>query len=100
MSKPFYSDYIRHAMRFYSRNKDNPPAFKSDVDKQNWIACSKAIKGYSDRDTDILVAVYGGYDTLPDNVYEMANKYHINQNVIWDMMKEFERKAAKKRLLI
>jgi hypothetical protein len=46
------------------------------------------------------VAVYGGYDTLPDNVYEMANKYHINQNIIWDMLKEFERKVAKKRLLI
>ena len=98
MNKPFYSDYVRHAMRFYSRNQT--PTFKSDVDRQNWIACNKAIQDYSDRDKDILVAVYGGYDTLPDNVYEMANKYHINQNIIWDMLKEFERKVAKKRLLI
>lgn len=99
MSKPFYSDYIRHAMRFYSRNI-NETAFKTDADKHNWIACSKAVKGYSDRDKDILVSVYGGYDTLPDNVYEMANKYHINQNIIWDMLKEFERKVAKKRGLL
>ena len=86
-------------MRFYSRNQ-NLSHFKTDADRQNWIACNKAIRDYSDRDKDILVSVYGGYDTLPDNVYEMATKYHINQNIIWDMMKEFERKLAKKRALI
>ena len=99
MNKPFYSDYVRHMMRFYSRNK-TISHFKTDVDKQNWIACNRAIQDYSDRDKDILISVYGGYDTLPDNVYEMATKYHINQNIIWDMMKEFERKLAKQRRLI
>lgn len=99
MSKPFYSDYVRHAMRFYSRNIGKQ-TFKTDADKQNWLACDKAIKDYSDRDKNILVAVYGGYDTLPDNVYNISNKYHINQNIIWDMLKEFERKLAKKRGLI
>lgn len=99
MNRPFYSDYVRHAMRFYSRNQ-HIARFKSEADGMNWVACSKAIQGYSDRDKDILVSVYGGYDTLPDNVYEMANKYHINQNIIWDMMKDFERKVAKKRSLI
>jgi hypothetical protein len=100
MSKPFYSDYVRHAMRFYSRTKDTIPYGKSDADQQNWIACSKVIKEYSHRDKDILVSVYGGYDTLPDNVYEMANKYHINQNIIWDLMKEFEYRVAKMRGLV
>ena len=99
MNRPFYSDYVRHAMRFYSRNMTEP-TFKTDADRLNWYACHKTVKNYSDRDKDILVAVYGGYDTLPDNVYEMANKYHINQNIIWDMLKEFERKVAKKRSLI
>ena len=99
MNKPFYSDYVRHMMRFYSRNK-TISHFKTDVDKQNWIACNRAIQDYSDRDKDILISVYGGYDTLPDNVYEMATKYHVNQNIIWDMMKEFERKLAKQRRLI
>lgn len=99
MNKPFYSDYVRHMMRFYSRNQ-NKVLIKTEVDGMNWIACNKAIQDYSDRDKDILVSVYGGYDTLPDNVYEVANKYHINQNIIWDMMKEFERKLAKKRKLL
>ena len=99
MNKPFYSDYVRHMMRFYSRNITTSH-FKTDADKQNWIACNRAIQDYSDRNKDILISVYGGYDTLPDNVYEMATKYHINQNIIWDMMKEFERKLAKQRSLI
>jgi hypothetical protein len=99
MNRPFYSDYVRHAMRFYSRNI-NCHTYKTGADRKNWIACHFTIIEYSDRDKDILVSVYGGYDTLPDNVYEMANKYHINQNIIWDMMKDFERKVAKKRDLI
>ena len=99
MNKPFYTDYVRHALRFYSRNL-SISSFKKGVDKENWLACCEAIRSYSDRDKDILVYVYGSYDTLADNVYAMAKKYSINQNIIWDMMKEFEREIAEKRGLI
>ena len=99
MNRPFYSEYVKHAMRFYARNVQQP-RFKSEADKNNWYACANVIKEYSDRDRDILVLVYGGFDTLADNVYETAKKYSINQNIIWDMMKEFERKVARKRGLI
>lgn len=64
------------------------------------MACHDAIGSYSERDKDILVYVYGSYDTLADNVYTMSKKYSINQNIIWDMMKEFERKIAEKRGLL
>lgn len=100
MNKPFYSDYVRHAMRFYARNHEKTPQFKSDADRQNWVACDKVIKKYNDMDRVILIYVYGAYDTLPDNVYEKAKEFKINQNIIWDTMKEFERKVAKKRGLI
>ena len=99
MNKPFYTDYVRHALRFYSRNLIEPP-FKKRADKENWLACDSVVKKYSDRDKDILVYVYGSYDTLADNVYAMAKKYSINQNIIWDMMKEFEREIAVARNLI
>ena len=99
MNKPFYTDYVRHALRFYSRNLDMT-TFKKDVDKANWNACNDSINFYSDRDKDILVYVYGSYDTLADNVYAMAKKYSINQNIIWDMMKEFERMVALERGLL
>ena len=99
MNKPFYTDYVRHALRFYARNL-YPQRFKKDVDKDNWYACHDVISKYSDRDKDILAYVYGSYDTLGDNVYAMAKKYSINQNIIWDMMKEFEREIAVERKLI
>ena len=99
MNKPFYTDYIRHALRFYTRNLTQPK-FKKEVDKENWLACNKVIRLYSDRDKDILVYVYGSYDTLADNVYAMSKKYSINQNIIWDTMKEFERKIAEERGLL
>lgn len=99
MHKPFYTDYVRHALRFYSRNLTQP-RFKKEVDKDNWQACHFVISKYSKRDKDILIYVYGSYDTLSDNVYVMAKKYSINQNIIWDTMKEFEREIAEKRGLL
>ena len=99
MSRPFYSEYVRHCMRYYSRNISKP-RFNTEVDKNNWYACHRAIDHYSDRDKDILVRVYGGFDTLADNVYEVARLYATDQNVIWDMLKEFEHSVAKKRGLI
>ena len=99
MNRPFYSEYVKHCLRFYTRNLSQPH-FKSEVDKSNWFACASVIKCYSDIDRDILVAVYSGYDTLADNVYEIAKRYNVNQNVVWDMMKEVERRIARKRGLL
>ena len=99
MNRPYYSEYVRHALRFYTRNLQRP-TFKTDVDKNNWCSCESVLKSYSERDREILVAVYGGYDTLSDNVYETAKKFEINQNIIWDKMKEVERKIARKRGLL
>ena len=100
MNRPFYSEYVRHCIRFYARNPNKPRFFKSEVDENNWYACHRAIEHYSDRDKDIILKVYGWYDTLADNVFEVAKAYGIDQNIIWDMLKDFERVVAKKRGLI
>jgi hypothetical protein len=99
MNRPFYSEYVRHCMRYYARNT-NKPRFNTEVDKNNWYACHSAIGHCSDRDRDILVRVYGSHDTLSDTVYETARAYDIDQNIIWDMLKDFERVVAKKRGLL
>ena len=99
MNKPYYTEYVRHCMRFYSRNTDKPQ-FNTEVDKNNWYACHRAIEHYSERDRIILINVYGLRDTLADNVYEMAKQFNIDQNIIWDMLKDFEHSVAKKRGLI
>ena len=89
-------DYAKHAMRFYSRHL-NAHHFTNKVAESNWNACNNVIQAYSDRDKDILIYVYGSLDTVGDNVFVMSKKYQINQNIIWDMMKEFERKVAVER---
>lgn len=99
MNKPFYSEYVRHCLRFYTRNLQLS-RFKTEVDRNNWNACAAVVKEYCDRDRDIIALVYGNFDTLSDNVYETAKKYNINQGIIWDMMKDVERKIAKKRGLL
>lgn len=99
MSRAFYSEYVRHCLRFYARNLDISH-FNTKVDKDNWYSCDSVIKRCSDRDRDIIIAVYGNFDTLADNVYEAAQKHNIPQEIIWDMMKDIERKIAKKRELI
>lgn len=99
MNKPFYTDYVRHCMRYYSRNTKKP-RFNTEVDKNNWYACHRAIEKYSDAEKDIIIRVYSMHDTLADNVYEIAKLYNLDQNHIWDMLKELERSIAKKRGLI
>lgn len=97
--RPFYSDYVRHALRFYTRHLQISQ-FKTEADSENWNACHNVLKDYSDRDRNIIVAVYSGYDTLADNVYETSKEFGVNQNIIWDIMKDFERKVAQARKLI
>lgn len=99
MNRPFYSEYVRHCLRFYSRNT-NKTRFNTEVDKNNWYACHKAIDRYSDRDKDIIIRVYALYDTIADNVYEVAKEYQIDQNIIWDLLKDIERGVAKRRGLL
>lgn len=96
--KSFYSDFVRHCLRFYVRNAK--PKFKSEADKQNWYACESALKGFSDSDREMLVAIYAGGDTIPDNVYNMAKEKGLKQDTIWNKLNELERKVAKRRGLM
>ena len=96
MGRVFYTEYVRHAMRFYSRYL-TITSFKSDADRENWRACHNVVSTYPVRDRDILIYVYGAFDTIADNVYVIAKKYNIHQNLIWEMMDEFELKVAKER---
>ena len=94
--EPIYTTYVRHAMRFYSRYL-HIEGFRSEVDRLNWEACHRAIQEYSPFDKDILVCVYGECDTLGDNVYNVSRRYGVSQDVVWEMMREFERRVAIER---
>ena len=99
MSRTYYTDYVRHMLRFYSRNYDLH-SFKSDVDKSNWLSCKSVLDTLSENDRDMLIQVYGGFDTLADEVFNTSREYKIDQNIIWDLMKKVENKIAHRRKLI
>ena len=100
MSKPFYSEYVKHALRFYSRNSMEKPIFKSEADKNNWMSCHIVISLYPPSLQKIFIEVYSGFDTLPDEVYNASKKHDVDQTLIWDSMKDLERKIAKRRGLM
>ena len=99
MSRNHYSDYVRHALRFYTRNT-SLTRFRSEVDKTNWCACDSVIKEFDYPWREIFTDIYSGYDTIADNVYTASQEYTIDQNLIWDMMRAIEREIAQKRGLI
>lgn len=99
MSKPFYSPCVMHCMRFYARYP-NMTHFKSTANKNDWTACYKALQHYTETERKVLMMVYGGTDTLADNVYQTSLAMKIDQDLIWDMLPNFERMVARKRGLI
>lgn len=86
-------------LRFYSRYLHNK-SFRTESDRLNWMACNNVIEKYSPRDKDILTFVYGEMDTIADNVYTISKKFKINQSIVWDMMREFEKAVAIERGLL
>lgn len=96
--RTFYSSYIEHCMRFYARHSN--PTFRSDADKQNWKVCEDAIKTFTDNEQDILLGIYRDRDTIADNIHTTSVKLGVNQDMIWKLVNELEKKIAKRRNLI
>ena len=99
MVKKHYSDYVRHALRFYARNVDTP-VFKNIISQQNWLVCNSVINRHFLEHKEVLIAVYQPFDTMGDNVYQASKKYNIPQDNIWVMMADLEKIIAQERGLI
>lgn len=98
MARMFYSDYVRHCLRFYVRHEN--PQFRTSADKHNWYACKDTLDTFSDKDRETLLVIYRNGDTMPDSIYQLAKEQGVSQNVLWKMVNELERKVAKKRGLL
>ncbi len=94
----FYSEYARHCMKFYTRHPQ--PQFRNEVDRMNWRACESAVRKCTENERAILRSVYGRGDTIADNVYQTAKAFGVEQNLVWKLIKEVERRVAKRRMLI
>lgn len=96
--RTFYSEYVRHCMRFYARHTN--PKFRSDADKKNWFACDSALKGFANKEQEMLLTIYREGDTILDNIYNLSVSLEINQDILWKLVNELERKVAKRRGLV
>ena len=102
--KPYYSEYVRHCLRYYVKTWDEAPgclpAFKSNVDKANWSACYYVLKDYSQSNLDTVMEIYRPGDTIPDKIYLLAKTKGVSQDRFWSLINITERKIAKKRGLL
>ena len=102
--KPYYSEYVRHCLRYYIKTWDEAPgclpAFKSDADKANWSACYYVLRDYSQSNFDTVAEIYRPGDTISDKIYQMAKDRGVHQDTIWSLVNTTERKIAKKRGLL
>lgn len=101
--RPYYAEFVKHCMKFFAKTYsrgEGIPSFKSEVDRKNWFACYLTFQRYSEADQETLLYVYGSGDTMADNIYAVSKKQNINQDKIWNLVGEFERKVAKRRGLL
>lgn len=104
MARSYYSEYVKHAMRYYSRfalnSGSEKPKFKSEADKRNWYACDGVLNTLPSESRTMLITIYADGDTIPDNVYQYALSHKMEQDAIWNAIYDIERKIAKRRGLI
>jgi hypothetical protein len=102
--KPQYSEVVRRWLRYYAITQDEAPGclprFKNEEERENWSACYHVLKDYSARDVRIILQLYLPGDTVPDKIYMMSNTMRIPQNTIWNLMRDTEKRIARKRGLI
>lgn len=99
MVKKYYSEYVRHILRFYCRNLEKP-VFNNIVSQQNWLVCNSVLNRHFHDYKEVLISVYQPFDTMGDNVYQAAKKYNLPQDNIWVMMADLEKLIAQERGLI
>ena len=99
MVKKYYSDYVRHALRFYARHQ-NMPLFNRMAEQRDWNACRTVLNEHFSEYKELLISVYQAFDTMADNVYEAAKKYNVPQDNIWSMMADLEKRVAIERGLL
>ena len=103
--KPYYSEYVRHCLRYYAKTLDEGmgghPVFKNDIDRENWSACYNILKHYTPDKMEIICEVYRpGGDTISDKIYQLSLAKRVPQDTIWNLINMTERKIAKKRGLL
>lgn len=76
------------------------PRFKTEVDKNNWMACHYATTKIDPKTMEVVKEIYRPGDTIPDKVYHLAKDMKVSQESIWNLINSLERNVAIKRGLL
>lgn len=99
MSKPYYEEYAKHALRFYARH----PVLKvkgsnlSRSEIENWQVCDDVFKALEDTERELVTAVFRSKGYIADKVYELSCQKHISENYIWRLLAHVTRSFAERR---
>ena len=85
-------------MRFYSRYPN--PKFATRAEKDDWIACDKAMRHFSKGERDIICRVYREDDSIGKVVNQIAKEVNIDRDVLWKLIRLVEIRIATKRGLL
>lgn len=104
MRKEHYTDYVKHALRYYIRttqkNSVERPCFRTEADHRNWVAVEAALNDYTSFERRMFYTLYSSKEALPYAVNQYAMRYSMDIDRIWRMITEIERNVAKRRGLI
>lgn len=96
--RTYYSDYIAHCMRFYARYPS--PRFKTEADRQNYLACESVLRRLAPEEREILTELFSAGDTVHERVNEIARRRGIDRDRVWVLLTAAEEKIAKRRGLL
>lgn len=79
-----------HLWRFYFRYMNRDPERMMNADRENWKACDRAVRGFTDPEREILQVYYmsgfGNYDDMKA-VTAVAEQRGISKSDVWDLIK-------------
>lgn len=97
--KPFYSDYVRHCLRFYARYHDPIPVFRSNIDLENWEACETVLDKHLDY-KQLVFDIFCEKGSVMNAVTKIATELNCTESSIWNILFDIEKDIAIERGLI
>lgn len=102
MTKNYYTDYVQHMIRFYSRtNGERPTEFRTDVDETNWETIDMVIHNpdasVTQKVIDIGMAISADFGFVKDKVATYCAKTGETEDTVWQALRDFERRVAQVR---
>ena len=86
----WYANTAVHLWRFYFRYRQRDPNRMGSANRQNWLACDRAIREFNEDETRILydyfMSGFGDYEDMRA-VRECAERYRMANTDVWDIIK-------------